>query len=186
MRITLFLSLCLAAGAVQAQQKPIPKALTLSYNDTAFVKDKSANCSFKSMPSTPFVLWVDTTKWAASTDKAAPGATIFEGKGSNRTGIFIADTNLIVDIDQYKDATIRDVFKGMTNPRLTQLEYRTVNGHDVLSMEIRGIMKGRRVVFLIYTCLDLSGYAELTMTDTEDDWIKNRDSVVRFMSGLTK
>ena len=125
------------------------EAVEISTNRRKFTKPRSSTFKLKSKRNNSQI-WLDSKKWAI--EKATPDEDTeynFRLRGSDLYGQLITE-QVVIDIEHLTQIALENARAAAPNMRITEREYRVVNGVKVIHMEMRGTVQGTDFTFSGY------------------------------------
>lgn len=139
-------------------------ASSISVNPQPFEKPEQASFLLKSAAG-GIGVWLNPKEWTFKKASDNPSAEYeFRLKAADLYGMLIAE-GIEIPLDNLREIAIANARAAAPDLTVTDQEYRTVNGLDVLMMRMSGTMRGVKFAYLGYYYSDDSGsYQFLTYT----------------------
>jgi len=130
--------------------------------------------------------WINPQKWSFKKAKRNEAAEYeFQLKGNDLYGLSITES-VEVPIENLTNIALENAKSEAPDAKIIRQEYRIVNGHKVIYLEISGGMQGIKFTYLGYYYSDSSGstqFVAFTGTNLVD---KYRSEINDFLNGLDK
>jgi len=150
-----------------------------------FVKPKTSSFLLKSQTNKS-AYWINTKKWSFRKAKLNDEAEYeFRLKGSDLHGMSITE-GVEIDIDYLANIALENAQDAAPDAKIVRQEYRIVNGHKVIYLEISGATQGIQFTYLGYFYSDSSGTTQLIVFTGTKVVDKYRSEIYDFLNGLVK
>jgi hypothetical protein len=206
MKIGLALVVCLFSMALHASQRAVTdegdivilnddgtwhfddptmvEAEEIPTNEQPFVKPDNASFKLKSTRNNSEV-WLNAKKWAFEKSKSNDAAEYsFVLKGKDLYGMFITE-QIEIGMESLTQIALENARAGAPNMKVTEKEYRNVNGVSVIYMEMEGTLQGTSFTYLGYYYSNETGTTQF-ITYTGTSLVKKYKSEIEdFLNGFS-
>jgi hypothetical protein len=153
-------------------------------NPKQFHKPDSAKFLLKSTRNKS-AFWLDTGKWSFKKAENADSSAEYEFrlKGKDLYGQVITE-QIEVKLESLADIALENARSAAPDARVIQQEYRVVNGHKVIYLEIRGTIQSIRFTYLGYYYSDASGSTQFIAYTASTLVDKFKPEIYGLLNGL--
>lgn len=206
MKRYLALAICLLSFAAYAGQKAVTddgKIVILNSNGTWQYEDagtikksdiKINKAAFKKNQKSIFRLkstnnksefWIDPKEWTFNKGgDGSPAEYKFQRKGKDLYAMAITE-KIQIDMPDLAQLALKNAKSAAPDARIVKEEYRTVNGHKVIYLEMLGTIRGIKFEYLGYYYSDASGSTQY-MTFTGANLVSMyRNDIDKFLNGFS-
>lgn len=172
-------------GTWHYENKNAVKSSELVVNPTKFTKPGDASFEVKSTVNGS-TFWINPKKWAfKKNDKTVEASEFsFRLKNSDLYGMAITE-ELQIDLVALTDVAFENAKEAAPDVKINKREYRIVNGHKVIYMEMIGTIQGVKFRYLGYYFADQSGSTQY-LTYTGNSLVdKYRKDIDDFLNGFS-
>jgi hypothetical protein len=150
-------------SANEEKEIPVnPKAFTKSNTSSFLLKSNKFNVG----------VWIDPKKWSfKKADKNDAAEYEFELKGKDLYGMMINEL-VEIPLESLKKIAIENAKEVAPDIELIKEEYRTVNGHKVLMMQLNGTTQGIKFSYYGYYYSNENGTMQMVLY-TSQNLLKN-------------
>lgn len=152
-------------------------------NETEFFKNKASTFLVKSNK-VNVGIWMNPKIWSftkGSDDEAAEFH--FQMKGEDLYGMLISEKTQI-PVETLKGIAIQNARDAAPDTRVIREEYRSVNGTQVLMMQMKGTIQGIRFIYYGYYYSDDSGTIQFLAYTSESLFKDYLDEMEAYLNGL--
>lgn len=172
-------------GTWRYEDKVVAENFEIKSNPTKFNKLKDSTFQLKSTKNSA-VFWINPKKWSfeKSGDGSDPSEYVFKLKDSDLYGMAITE-QLEVDVVELTKIALDNAKDAAPDAKITKREYRTVNGHKVIYMEMAGTIQSIKFTYLGYYYSDQSGSTQLVTYTGSNLVTKYRKDIEAFLNGFS-
>lgn len=158
----------------------------LTLNPETFVKDKDSNFTLKSLK-TSSTFSINAKQWdfgKNNGDDHAVAEYTFQLKNSDLYGMAISE-QIEIDVNELTNIAFENAKVAAPNAEIVKKEYRVVNGHKVIYMEIIGTIQSIQFKYFGYYYSDATGstqYLAYTGANLEK---KYKKEINNFLNGFS-
>lgn len=160
---------------------------TITTNETAFSKDKSATFLLKSKK-VDAGIYFDPKTWKTTSLLKSPFVeyAFINPENDGLIGMFVSESIEIPTLKNLKDLQVSIIEKRADYFKLKESEYRTVNGLKVLYMRYIANTKGMDFEYQGYFYITESGYCSALTYSQQKNFEKLKPKMDAFINGLVK
>ena len=163
--------------------KNIQDKSVLSTNSQRFTKPQDASFLLKSTKNS-CALWLNPTTWSFKKPEEASDAEYeLQLKNGDLYGMVINE-EIEVNLKALTDIAISNAQEVSTNLHIDTKEYRIVNGHKVIFMQMSGTIQGIDFTYLGYYYSDSSGSTQLLVYTASNLVAKYRTEIFNLLNGF--
>ena len=163
----------------------IENDIELAMNPLTFSKHSDSRFKLKSTKNNA-AFWINPKKWSFKKNENGHESAeyTFEFKGSDLYGMVVTE-QIEIKLEELVNIAIDNAKDVAPNMKIVKKEYRMVNNHKVIYMEMEGTVQSIKFTYLGYYFSDSSGttqYLTYTGTNLVEKYRKNIDN---FLNGFT-
>lgn len=163
----------------------IENDIELAMNPLTFSKHSDSRFKLKSTKNNA-AFWINPKKWSFKKNENGHESAeyTFEFKGSDLYGMVVTE-QIEIKLEELVNIAINNAKDVAPNMKIVKKEYRMVNNHKVIYMEMEGTVQSIKFTYLGYYFSDSSGttqYLTYTGTNLVEKYKKNIDN---FLNGFT-
>lgn len=158
--------------------------IELEMNPLTFSKDSNAKFMIKSAK-TNAAFWINPKKWTFKKNKNGHESAeyTFNNKGSDLYGMVISE-QLEIKLEDLVNIALDNAMGAAPDIKVVKKEYRMVNEHKVIYMEMEGTIQSIKFTYLGYYFSDASGSTQY-LTYTGSNLVKKyRKNIDDFLNGF--
>ncbi len=148
---------------------------------TRYEKSPSATQKIKT-PFGDFAIWIDPTIWHQTRESAA-GRLSFENVNGENYAMVVSE-RIPIPTESLNDIALSNVRDVDPNAKITLQEKRTVNGRDVLCLQIEASNKNIPFTYYGYYYGGTSGTIQVVTFTVRSAFAKNEPDSTQFLNGL--
>jgi hypothetical protein len=159
--------------------------IDLKMNPLTFSKSSDAKFMLKSAK-TNAAFWINPKKWKFKKNENGHESAeyTFKIKGSDLYGMVIAE-QLEIQLEELVGIAFENAQGAAPDTKIIKKEYRMVNGHKVIYMEMEGTIQSIKFTYLGYYHSDASGSTQY-LTYTGSNLVeKYREDINDFLNGFS-
>ncbi len=161
------------------------KETEISLNDTLFVKDPTATFLVRSKHIDVGV-WITPKKWTFSTKGDNDDVEyFFRKKQSDLYGMLITE-KIEAPVLTLKELAVSNAQEVSPDLRVVKEEFRTVNGKQVLMMQMSGTIQGIRISYFGYYYSSKKGSVQFVIYTGQSLFDENRADIEVLLNGLVE
>jgi|AntAceMinimDraft_6_1070360.scaffolds.fasta_scaffold00009_49 hypothetical protein len=155
----------------------------ISVNDKLFEKSKKSSFLVKSKK-TNSGIYINPKDWSFTKGvNNADAEYEFQAKGQDIYGMLITEKTPI-QVESLVDIAFQNAKGALTQVKRTQIEYRTINGLEVIHMQMEGVISGINIVYFGYYFSNDTGSIQL-LTYTSNVLFEDfKEKMEVFLNGL--
>lgn len=162
-----------------------PAEKEIPTNGVRFSKEKSQSSQIKSKRAN-VGLWIDTDKWNYSEAESEEVAEYnFERKGEDLYAMMISE-KLEVPLEVLRTVALENARAAAPDIRIDHEEYRTVNGVNVLAMQMTGTIEGIRFTYYGYYYSNAGGTVQLLTYTGSSFFNEYKPEMEKFLNGFVQ
>lgn len=163
---------------INQQTEPIPT------NPTVFKKSPYAKLLIKSKINAS-ACYIDIKKWSHGKPESNESEFVFQFKAAPIQAMMLCETNT-APLPVLRDAVLGNVQKIVPDIQITHQEYRSVNGQNVLQLEMTGTVQSYPIVYWGYLASGSTGATTWLAYGTQELIAQHKSDVETLMNGLVK
>jgi hypothetical protein len=172
-------------GTWEYESGDLPAVSEIPINDKKFTKEKSQTFQIKSTK-TNAGLWIDGNEWIFTKGEAEEDAEYnFQMKGEDLYGMMISE-KLEIPLDLLRTVALENARAVAPDIRITEEEYRTVNGIQVLAMQMSGTIQGLRFTYYGYYYSNSGGTVQLLTYTGSSLFNEYKVNMEKFLNGFVQ
>ncbi|KAB2869110.1 MAG: hypothetical protein F9K37_08835 [Bacteroidales bacterium] len=154
-------------------------------NDTKFIKDKNSSFLVKSKKLN-FGIWINPKEWSFTKGTDSDAFEFqFVLKGEDLYAMLITE-KMQIPLESLKGIALENAKNVAPDTKIIKEEYRTVNGIQLLMMQMTGTIQGMRFVYYGYYYSNQNGTVQL-LAYTGENLLKNYvDEIELFLNGFVE
>jgi hypothetical protein len=129
-----------------------------------------------------FAVWIDPSKWRQSKSDT-PVKLTFEKTSGNGYAMVIAES-IPVSTDSVREIAVTNLRSADANGKVIREERRTVNGHEVLCLQMEASPKNIPFTFYGYYYGGTSGYIQVVTFTATSAFAQVQPELTEFLNGL--
>jgi hypothetical protein len=170
-------------GTWKYKNKDIEYEKTIPTNNTPFTKDKTSTFLLKSKKNNTGV-WIDPKKWIVKTSVTNEAAEYeFQLKGEDLYGMVITE-RIKIPVESLIDIAIINAKKSSPDIKTVHKEYRTVNGHRIIHMQMKGTVFGIKMHYIGYYFSNARGTTQLITYTSQSLFDKYHEDAMKLLNGF--
>lgn len=157
----------------------------IAVNDTKFIKDKNSSFLVKSKKLN-FGIWINPKEWSFTKGTDSDAFEFqFVLKGEDLYAMLITE-KMQIPLESLKGIALENAKNVAPDTKIIKEEYRTVNGIQLLMMQMTGTIQGMRFVYYGYYYSNQNGTVQL-LAYTGENLLKNYvDEIELFLNGFVE
>ncbi len=161
------------------------KETEISLNDTLFVKDPTATFLVR-CKHIDVGVWINPKKWTFSTKGDNDDVEyFFRKKQSDLYGMLITE-KIEAPVLTLKELAVSNAQEVSPDLRVVKEEFRTVNGKQVLMMQMSGTIQGIRISYFGYYYSSKKGSVQFVIYTGQSLFDENRADIEVLLNGLVE
>ncbi len=158
-------------------------AEAIKMNEKVFKTPKSSTFLVKSKK-TDVGVRINPKNWKFTKGKAGqPAEFVFQNKTEDMYGMIITE-KISIDIKTLKQIALNNAKSAAPDVKLTNQEYRMVNGTKVLMMEMKGTIQGVKFVYYGYYYSDDSGSVQFLTYTSQNLFEEYKKEMEKLLNGF--
>ena len=159
------------------EEIPVNSALFLKSEEATFlVRSKRTNVG----------IWINPKHWSFKKgEEGEPAEFQFQRKGDDLYGMLIAE-KISIPIESLKGIAINNARSVAPDIRVIREEYRTVNGLELLMMQMAGTIQGTKFIYHGYYYFSPSGTVQLLTYTGENLFQQYEERIEDFLNGFVE
>lgn len=159
------------------EEIPVNSALFLKSEEATFlVRSKRTNVG----------IWINPKHWSFKKgEEGEPAEFQFQRKGDDLYGMLIAE-KISIPIESLKGIAINNARSVAPDIRVIREEYRTVNGLELLMMQMAGTIQGTKFIYHGYYYSSPSGTVQLLTYTGENLFQQYEERIEDFLNGFVE
>lgn len=173
-----------ANGTWQYEDGGTIKKSDIATNKAVFKRISSSSFRLKST-NNKSEFWIDPKEWMFNkSTNGSPAEYKFQRKGKDLYGMAITE-KIQIDLPDLAQLALKNAKSAAPDARIIKEEYRSVNGHKVIYLEMLGTIQGIKFEYLGYYYSDPSGSTQY-MTYTGENLVgMYRKDIDKFLNGFS-
>lgn len=154
-------------------------------NSTLFQKSEESTFLVRSKR-TNVGIWINPKHWNFKKgEEGEPAEFQFQRKGDDLYGMLIAE-KISIPIESLKGIALNNARSVAPDIRVIREEYRTVNGLELLMMQMAGTIQGTRFIYYGYYYSSPSGTVQLLTYTGENLFQEYEERIKDFLNGFVE
>ncbi|SET39076.1 hypothetical protein SAMN05660429_01700 [Thalassotalea agarivorans] len=172
-------------GTWYYQDGSVKQPMTIAVNDAPFSKSKDATFLIKSSINNSAV-WINPKQWKFKKNNNGHDVAefVFKMPGKDLNALLINE-GLEIPVETLANVAIQNAQQAASEINVFKKEYRTVNGKQVIYMEMEGKIQGIRFMYLGYYFSNESGATQLIAYSGKNKIDEYRNDISTLLNGLT-
>ena len=163
----------------------LDKIEEIPVNSALFFKSEEATFLVRSKR-TNVGIWINPKHWSFKKgEEGEPAEFQFQRKGDDLYGMLIAE-KISIPIESLKGIAINNARSVAPDIRVIREEYRTVNGLELLMMQMAGTIQGTKFIYHGYYYSSPSGTVQLLTYTGENLFQQYEERIEDFLNGFVE
>jgi len=152
-------------------------------NNKEFLKDEKSKFLVKSKR-VDFGVWMNPKIWSFKKGTESDEYEfLFQKKSGDLYAILISE-KLQIPVETLKEVAVENAKSVATNVKILKEEYRTVNGKQLLMIQMSANIQGLKLIYYGYYYSDSSGTVQLLAYTGENLFDESKDEIELFLNGF--